>query len=73
MPTYIAVRIHNNSLGRCIKVDSADIGIAILKEWMAEDNVEITEETLQFLDNDLEYHDESDIGNLRTYSIGIAE
>lgn len=73
MPTYIAVRIHNNSLGRCVRVDNADIGIEILKEWMAEDNVEITEETLNFLDSDLEYHDESDIGNLRTYSIGIAE
>lgn len=70
---YIAVKIHNNSLGKCIKVDSIEIGLNILREWAIEDGLEISEEELEILLNEYEVINDDDFDNVYSYSVGICE
>ena len=73
MPFFTASIVENNIITKCVIVDTIDVGKAILLEWIAEDEIVITPEIANFIENDSEYTDESTIGTLKTYQISLAE
>lgn len=71
---YIVAKIHNNSLGRAIEVDSEAHGKDIVREW-AEDQFQrgLTDEEIENLENYWEIYDDSDPENVYAFSIAIVE
>lgn len=73
MQTIIAIKTHNNSPCFFVVVDSVEIGIEILREWMYDDGIKENDFIVDTLRTNWEYHDESDSDNLNSYSISIAQ
>ena len=71
---YIAVRIHNNSLGKVVKVKDENDGKDIIRGW-AEEQFErpLTDEEIDGLENEPEIYNEDDADNLFCFSVGIVE
>lgn len=74
MNNYVAVKIHNNSLGKVISVDNEHDGKELLINW-AQDQFgrSLTEEEKESLDNNLEIYNDEDSDNIYTFSLGIVE
>ena len=71
---YIAVKIHNNSLGRVVSCNDEEHAKETVKNWAIEQfNRPLTEAELDRLENELEIFDESDADNIFCFSVGIAE
>jgi len=70
----IACKIHNNSLGKTISVNSFDEGKALLRQW-AEEQFErsLTNEENDSLENEMEIYNDNDFDNIYSFSIGIVE
>lgn len=64
-------KIHNNSLGSTISVESCDEGVEKLLKWIESDGHELTDDQIEILNNDLELIIDDDPENIFTYSIGI--
>jgi len=71
---YIAVKIHNNSLGTVKHAENEDAAKDIVRDW-AEKQFErgLTDEEIESLDNELEIYNEDDPDNLWCFSVGIVE
>ena len=73
MNMFVA-KIHNNSLGACISIESYDAGKALIKK-MAEEQFQrpLTESELEDIDDNMELYNDDDADNVYTFSIGAAE
>jgi hypothetical protein len=70
----IVAKIHNNSLGKCIEVDTFQEGIDLIKGAAAEQlGRELEPEELEDLENTYEFSDFSDSSNQYTWSVGETE
>ena len=70
----IVARIHNNKLGRVVEVLSEEDGKDLIRDMVSDQfgrDLNTVEE--DHLENDLEFHDDSDPDNHYTFSIGIVE
>ena len=72
----IVARIHNNKLGRVVEVLSEEDGKDLIRDMVSDQfgrDLNTVEE--DHLENDLEFHDDSDSDpdNHYTFSIGIVE
>jgi len=71
---YVAVRIHNNSLGRVVEVESAEEGKNLVHEWAKEQlGRGLNGEELDDLENGSEIYNEEDPDNIWCFSLGITE
>lgn len=71
---YIACKIHNNSLGKTIAVDSETMGKALIQTWAEEQfGRPLTDEEINNLDDTLEIYNDEDSDNIYTFSLGIVE
>lgn len=67
-------KIHNNSLGACVRIATWDEGIALIKGMATEQlNRELTDEEINCINNSYELYDDSDSDNIWTFSIGEVE
>ena len=65
-------KIHNNSLGACIPVNSYDEGIDLIKGMAVEQlNRELTDEEIDDVINSYELYNDEDSDNIYTWSVGI--
>lgn len=71
---YIACRIHNNSLGKVVSVNSEDEGKNMLRAW-AEDQFQrpLTDSEIDDLNDKLEIYNDDDQNNIFSFSLGIIE
>jgi hypothetical protein len=67
-------KIHNNSLGNCIAIESYEKGKEMIRK-MAEKQFErvLTKEELEQIENDLELYNDDDADNVYTFVIGTTE
>lgn len=71
---YIAVRIHNNSLGRVIECENEEEAKNIVKSWAIDQfHRPLTNEEMNSLENELEIYNEDDADNIFCFSVGITE
>ncbi len=71
---YIAVKIHNNSLGRVVEVEGEDRAKEIIREWAREQfGRGLTGNEIYELDNNLELFNDDDPDNIYSFSVGIVE
>ena len=74
MSNIIVAKIHNNTLGKCISVDSIETGKDLIKSWVGEQfSRPLNEDELEGLENELEVYNDEDTDNIFTFSIGILE
>jgi hypothetical protein len=71
---YVVVKIHNQSLGKVIEVDSIEKGFNIIHEWFKDqfDRV-MCDDELDDLENLMEINIEEDDVNQYTFAVGIIE
>ncbi len=71
---YIAVKIHNNALGKVFSCESEEEAKEFVK-GMAEEQFgrKLTEEEEEELKNNLEIYDDSDQNNIYSFSVGLIE
>lgn len=67
-------KIHNNSLGACISIESYEEGKALIRK-MAEEQFQrpLTELELEAIENEMELYNDDDMDNVYTFSISAAE
>lgn len=72
---YIAVRIHNNSLGRCVECPDGEAEAKdIIRGWAEEQfGRPLTEEEIKGLEDSMDIYNEEDADNIYCFSIGITE
>ncbi len=63
-------RIHNNSLGICIEVDTYQDGVEIILQWATDQGLTLDDDDLIALENELEYTNDDDESNIFTFSFG---
>ena len=73
MNMFVA-KIHNNSLGACISIESYDEGKTLIKK-MAEEQFgrPLTESELEDIDDKMELYNDDDMDNVYTFSVSAAE
>lgn len=69
----IFVRIHNNSLGKCVSVESIEAGVEFIKTLAAEEFGQLTDEQIEEIENDYEITFDQDPDNITTFALGIIE
>jgi hypothetical protein len=74
MSNIIVAKIHNQSLGKCVFVDTVEDGKNVIRDWFFEqfDRV-INADEIDTLENQLEVYNDEDSDNNFTFSIGIIE
>jgi hypothetical protein len=71
---YIVVKIRNNKLGKCLKVDSIENGIELIKGMVSEQlERELYDDELDILENDYEVFNDDDPENVYTWAIRIVK
>ena len=67
-------KIHNNSLGSCISIESYEEGKVLIRK-MAEEQFQrpLTESELASIEDEMELYNDDDADNVYTFSIGAAE
>jgi len=74
MSNIIVARIHNNTLGKCIFVNTIEEGKELIKSWASEQfSRSLNEDELESLENDLDVYNDEDADNVYTFSIAIVE
>ena len=73
MNMFVA-KIHNNSLGACISIESYEEGNELIKK-MAEDQFgrPLTEREMEDIVDNMELYNDDDMDNVYTFSISSAE
>lgn len=64
-------RIHNNSLGSCIEVDSFDTGVKIIKKLVQESSLRLDDDDIWKIEEIGEYHNFDDSDNYVSFCIGM--
>ena len=69
---YIAVKIHNNSLGRVVEAKDENEATSIIHEWAKEQfGRGLNGNELYDLENNLEIFNDDDPDNVYCFSVGI--
>lgn len=72
--TMFVAKIHNNSLGNCIAIESYEEGKELIRKMAVEQfGRELTNEELEQIENDMELYNDDDADNVYTFAIGSAE
>jgi hypothetical protein len=67
-------RIHNNSLGSCVPVNSYEEGEQLIRQWVKDYfGRDISEVENEDLVNTREFYSADDIDNIITFTIGIVQ
>jgi hypothetical protein len=67
-------RIHNNSLGACVPVNSYEEGEQLIRQWVKDYfGRDISEVENEDLVNTREFYSDDDIDNIITFTIGIVQ
>lgn len=67
----LVAHIYNNSLGRCVSVDSLEEGIKKIKEILDEsEDFDPTDEQIEDLENNYEIIFDEDPDNITTFTVG---
>jgi mannitol/fructose-specific phosphotransferase system IIA component (Ntr-type) len=64
-------KIHNNSLGRCVQVNSWEQAVKQIKDWCDESDFVLTKDDLVSIEETGEYYNDDDSDNIVTYSVGV--
>jgi len=71
MDNLFVARIHNNSLGSCVTVDTIEEGLNLIRQYVKDQfNRELTTEENDILENNNEFYNDDDMDNVITYSLG---
>ena len=72
---YIAMRIHNNSLGKCVYCpEGQEQAKELVKGWASDQLGRPLEDSeLDEIENNLEIYNEDDADNMWCYVVGVAE
>jgi hypothetical protein len=74
MSNIIVAKIHNNTLGKCISVETLEDGKELIKSWAGEQfQRPLTQDELDSLEEVLEVYNDEDSDNHYTFTIGILE
>lgn len=72
MENLFVARIHNNTLGSCVMVGTITDGINLIREYVQDQfNRELTADENDRLENDCEFYNEDDLGNVITFTVGV--
>ena len=67
-------RIHNGSLGTCVRVNSFVDGENVIRDWVRDQfGRDITEDENEILVNTGEFYSDEDADNEYTFSLGMLE
>lgn len=70
MDNLFVARIHNNTLGSCVMVDTITDGVNLIREYVKyQFGRDLTIEENEILENDYEFYNDDDADNIITYSI----
>ena len=71
MNNLFVARIHNNSLGSCVIVDTIEEGLNLIRQYVKDQfNRELTTEENDILENNNEFYNDDDVENIVTFSVG---
>lgn len=71
---YVVVKIHNQSLGKIVEVESIEKGLNIIREWFEDQfGRDMYDDELDDLENLMEIYITEDNDNQYTFSVGIIE
>ncbi len=71
MDNLFVARIHNNSLGSCVMVETIEEGLNLIRQYVKDQfNRELTTEENDILENNNEFYNDDDMDNVITYSLG---
>lgn len=72
MNYLFVARIHNNSLGSCVMVETIEEGLDLIRQYVKDQfNRELTTEENDNLENNQEFYNDDDPENIVTFSVGI--
>ena len=72
MNYLFVARIHNNSLGSCVMVETIEEGLNLIRQYVKDQfNRELTTEENDNLENNQEFYNDDDPENIVTFSVGI--
>jgi len=72
MDNLFVARIHNNSLGSCVMVETIEEGLNLIRQYVKDQfNRELTTEENDNLENNQEFYNDDDPENIVTFSVGI--
>ena len=71
MDNLFVARIHNNSLGSCVMVETIEEGLNLIRQYVKDQfNRELTTEENDILENNNEFYNDDDVENIVTFSVG---
>lgn len=71
---YVVVKIHNQSLGKIVEVESIEKGLNIIREWFQNQfERDMDDDEIDDLEDSMGIYIEADNDNQYTFSVGIIE
>lgn len=71
MDNLFVARIHNNSLGSCVMVDTINDGVNLIRKYVKDQfGRDLTAEENEILENDYEFYNDDDADNIVSFSLG---